>query len=116
MATLISVDIDGSRCIVEYIPEPILSNAARIALTNVVTFKKAIKEYVRRLQLGSFHDSGSAGELVGRIVLLRAMDLSILKRQKNNFVESNDFEAFRIETIFHGDQKNKLLKASKFVE
>jgi hypothetical protein len=31
MATLINVDIYGSRCLVEYIPEPILSNAARIA-------------------------------------------------------------------------------------
>jgi hypothetical protein len=118
MATLINVDIYGSRCLVEYIPEPILSNAARIALTNVGKYKKAIKEYVRRLQLGSFHDSGSAGELVGRIVLLRAMDLSILKRKKNNIGESKEVEAeaFGIRAIFDGDLKNQILKALKFAE
>jgi hypothetical protein len=118
MATLISVDIGGSHCLVEYIPEPILSNAARIALTNVGKYKKAIKEYVRRLQLGSFHDSGSAGELVGRIVLLRAMDLSILKRKKNNIGESKEVEAeaFGIGAIFDGDLKNQILKVLKFAE
>jgi hypothetical protein len=71
---------------------------------------------VRRLQLGSFHDSGSVGDLVGRIVLLRAMDLSILKRQKDIDCESKDAKAFKIETIFDGYQENQMLKALKFVE
>jgi hypothetical protein len=118
MATLIKVDVDGSYCLVEYIPEPILSNAARIALTKMKTFKKAIKEYVRYLQLGSFYNSGSAGEIVGRIVLLRAMDLTILKRKiPDHYIESNDVvDAFMIETIFGGDQENLMVNGLKFAE
>lgn len=79
MATLLHVDVDGSRCWMEYVPEPILSNVARNVLLDIKGYAKAIKEYVKRLQLGAFHETGIAGEFVGRVVLLRAMDLALLK-------------------------------------
>ena len=53
MATLLFVDSDSSRCWIDFVPEPILSNAARIILTDLTSLRKGIKEYVRRLQLGN---------------------------------------------------------------
>jgi hypothetical protein len=79
MATLIQVDLDGSRCLIEYVPEPLLANVARTCMCDHEFYAKAIKEYLKRLELGTFHDSGTSGELVGRIVILRAMDLALLK-------------------------------------
>lgn len=80
MATLLNIDLDGSRCSVVYVPEPILSNNARLMLTNINFYEKTLSEYLRRLQLGSFHDSGYSVELISRIILLRAMDLALLKQ------------------------------------
>jgi hypothetical protein len=78
LATLIHVDVDGSRCFIEYVPEPILSNTARIHLTKMRNFNKSLAEYVKRLQAGVFHETGAAGEQVGTIVLLRLLDLVVL--------------------------------------
>ena len=85
MATLMYVDSQFSRTSVEYIPEPMLSNVSRILLTKITSFSKALSEYVGRLQLGAFHDTGNGGELVARIVLLRAMDLAVLKYASGMF-------------------------------
>lgn len=87
MATLLQVDISGSMCLIEYVPEPVLSNSARFALLSNNNYVKSIREYVKRLKLGTFHDSGTAGELVARIVLLRAMDLALI-RLKNNSIST----------------------------
>ena len=75
MATLTYVDVDGSRCYMEYIPEPLLSNNARLLLNQKSAFVKSLKDYIKRLELGVFHESGEAGEQVARIVLLRMLDL-----------------------------------------
>ena len=87
MATLLHVDVDGSRCWTEYVPEPILSNVSRNTLLNMRNYAKSIEEYVKRLKIGTFHDSGSAGELVARIVLLRAMDLALIRISGRSFVD-----------------------------
>ena len=118
MATLLYVDIDGSRCWVEYIPEPILSNAARIALTKIGILEKAIKEYLKRLQIGTFHDSGSSGELVARIVLLRAMDLSLLKQQKDADVlfETKGISTFSLTEVFGNNTAEYLDKNDEFLQ
>lgn len=116
MATLVNVDIEGSSCRVEYVPEPMLSNVARNVLLNINNYDKAIKEYLRRLQLGTFHDTGEAGEFIGRIVLLRAMDLALLKPQtgSSKFTEVVAFNGKRIfgaENSEHEKTFDKYFKA-----
>ncbi len=83
MATLMYVDVDGSRCYIEYVPEPILSNNARLLLNHRSSYVKSLKDYVKRMELGVFHESGEAGEQVARIVLLRIMDLVCLYPKQN---------------------------------
>ena len=105
MATLLNIDLEGSRCWVVYVPEPILSNNARIILTSIKALDNAIAVYVRRLQLGSFHDSGTAGELVARIVLLRTMDLVLLRpiERIDESFERNDIADFTYREIIGND-------------
>ena len=81
MATLLYVDSDSSRCWIDFIPEPMVSNGARTIMTSFRSLSKSINEYVRRLELGTFHGSGDAGEIVARIILLRNMDLCLVKRK-----------------------------------
>ncbi len=83
MATLMYVDVDGSRCYIEYVPEPILSNNARLLLNHRSSYVKSLKDYVKGMELGVFHESGEAGEQVARIVLLRIMDLVCLYPKQN---------------------------------
>ncbi len=78
MATLPFADTEGSRCLIKYIAEPILSNAARIKMSSLEFLSKAIKDYIRRLDQGAFHEAGLAGELIGRLVLLRVFDKCLL--------------------------------------
>ena len=108
MATLTYVDSQGSRCFMEYVPEPMLSNNARLQLMNRISFVDSLQEYIKKLECGVFHESGEAGELVARIILLRAMDLSCLcpkrtslSRQHVPFVKS-----FSVKQLFGATNGN----------
>ena len=58
MATLLFADTEGSRCLIKYIAEPVLSTAARIKMSSLEFLSKAIKDYIRRLDQGPFHEAG----------------------------------------------------------
>ena len=109
MATLLRVDTEGSRCWIEYVPEPVLSNSARIILTDLQNLKKALNQYLSRLRLGVFNDTGNAGEFVARVILLRAMDLVLLKPHKydEEIFNEPDVEIFNAENIFSTDCLSK---------
>lgn len=94
MATLTYVDVTGSRCYMEYIPEPILSNNARLIMNNKDSYIRSLDEYVKRLELGVFHESGEAGEQVARIVLLRIMDMICLFPKRGAYSGSPDLNSF----------------------
>ncbi len=74
MATLEYVDVFGESCYVSYCPEPVLAGAARLycgSLNGLGIVLKQFKEYVdKRYVL----DTGSAGEFIARVILLRAVD------------------------------------------
>ncbi len=95
LATLVHVDMNGSRCLIKYVPEPLVANSARLKLLNNEAFVKGLSEYVRCLRLGVFHESGEAGEHVGRIVLLRLIGLISIYPQIGNFT-STDANGARI--------------------
>ena len=86
LATLLYIDVEGSRCLIKYTAEPILSNAARIEMCSIEFLSTAIKHYIDRLDQGAFHEGGVAGELIGRLVVLRAFDSCLI--YSKNCVES----------------------------
>lgn len=69
-------------------------------MTNFRLLSKGIAEYVRRLELGTFHGSEDAGELVARIILLRNMDLCLVKRQRSDDVNNADLVYFTHDEFF----------------
>ncbi len=90
MATLLFVDIEGSRCSIKYTAELVLSNTVRIQMNSLKFLSEAIKQYIRRLDQGAFHEAGLAGELIGRLVLLRAFDKSLRFGIGNNIIPKVD--------------------------
>ena len=74
MALLKYVDFPGTRCLIEYVPEPVLSTAAKFIMSSDADFLTGLMELVRLQHLGTFYNSGKAGELAARLFLTRAMD------------------------------------------
>ncbi len=113
MATLAYVDVDGSRCYIEYIPEPILTNNARLQMYNRSFYIKGLDEYNKKMELGVFHEAGEAGEQVARMVLLRIMDLACLYPHRGD-KKAAKFHINAEHLIGNGAQKLKI--ASLFAE
>ncbi len=79
LATLLHVDPDGINCLTYYFPEPIVSNAARIRMTDDVKFANGLSEFLLQMNAGTFKNTGDAGEVVAKLLLLRGFDRSLLK-------------------------------------
>ena len=74
LATLLYVDVLGLKCFTTFIPEPVVSNSARQILVSEMNMKTALTRLVTEISRGVLQ-KGQAGELVGRIILLMAMDI-----------------------------------------
>ncbi len=80
LATLLHVDAFGSNCLTYYHPEPLVSNAARLRMTDDVRFARGLGQFLLRMNSGTFKNTGVAGEIVAKLILLRGFDRSLLRK------------------------------------
>ena len=74
MATLEYVDVLGESCYVTYCAEPVLASAARLYCGSLDNLKTVLTEFTEYVDKRYVLDSGSSGEFIARVILLRAMD------------------------------------------
>ncbi len=83
LATLLHIDPEGNNCLTHYFPEHIVSNPARVRMTDDVRFANGLKQFLMRMNVGTFKNTGAAGELVTKMLILRGFDRSLLKRRND---------------------------------
>ncbi len=74
MATLEYVDVLGESCFMSYSPEPVAANAARLLCGSLANLGTVLNQFLDYVNLRFVLDTGSAGEFVARVILLRVVD------------------------------------------
>ncbi len=83
MATLEYVDVLGESCYVSYCPEPVVANAARLYCGSLANLSSVMKQFLEYVDKRHVLDTGSAGEFIARVILLRAVDCLLVGASGN---------------------------------
>ncbi len=79
-------------------------------MTDDVRFANGLKQFLMRMDVGTFRNTGVAGEIITKLILLRGFDRSLLKsRNIGNFGDQQDqqpsdpsYDPRIIEFDYHG--------------
>jgi hypothetical protein len=82
MGTLMEVNETNDWLTFHFISEPVLSEAAAQVMSNMVTLDLILKKLSVMITSPTLTATGNMGELVGQLILLRAMDKAVEKRYK----------------------------------
>jgi hypothetical protein len=115
LATLLHVDTEGNNCLTCYFPEPMLSNAARIRMTDDCRFLAGLEEFLIRMNAGTFRNTGVAGEVVAKLLLLRGFDRSLLKRWEKGDTSNDNHYKFIYRSGKFVSPKHGLTTAREFL-